>query len=292
MMTVALTATTTRPAKAVWDGTHPTSEEEATTFITLPVEDVEPDPTTRDDRTSTEEAKTNEGLRLLVVSLGLVSALLLGVLLATVVGTTPRTTVPLTGTLGEGFGHGRTRASAPSTGIFGSGATDIDLHTGIAYAAAGHEHPVLKTDEVVVYSATLEIATMTNAELTVLKELLFDEDNIKFVVKGYGRGTVAHYDDTTHQYHDVTVVHVLVEGGTLTWDADGLADASGEAVLMILESAFPDDSDASVVASDSADVDNGSGGHPHRRRLPASCKHGRRSRYRTGSGSSNNSRSF
>ena len=288
MMTVARNATKTMPTKAVWEGTNPSDVE--ATLTTLPVEDFDHDPTVRDDRTT--EAKTNEGLRMLVVGLGIVSSMLIGVILATVVGTTARTTVPVTGMIVEGFGRGTTRSSAASTGVFG-GATEIDIHTGIAYAAEGNEHPVLKTDDVIVYSDTLDIATMTNAELTVLKELLFDEDNIKFVVKGYGRGTVSQYNTQTHQYHDATMVHVLVEGGTLTWDADGLADASGEAVLMILESAFPDDSDAGVVASDSADSDNGSGGNPHRRRLPASCKKNvRRSRYRTGSGSSNNSRSF
>jgi len=157
------------------------------------------------------------------------------------------------------------------------GATDIDAHTGIAYVHAGQEHPVLKTDAVMFYSTDMDIAGMTNDELLVLKEILLDDDKVKFVVKGYGRGFWG-----SDQQH--AVVHLIVEGGTLTWDAEGIVAASGEAVNMILDSAFPEDEE------DIEYIELGEGVR-HRRRLPASCKN-KKQRRKNKTGLTNKSRSF
>ena len=122
----------------------------------------------------------------------------------------------------------------------------------------------------------MDIAGMTNDELLVLKEILLDDDKVKFVVKGYGRGFLG-----SDQQH--AVVHLIVEGGTLTWDAEGIVAASGETVNMILDSAFPEDEeDIEYIELEE--------GVRHRRRLPASCRNKRR-RNKAGTGSSNNNRS-
>ena len=198
-----------------------------------------------------DAGRSHRMLKRLVMGMGVLSSILVGYILGATI-----------------------TASHTNASLFG--ATDIDAHTGIAYVHAGQEHPVLKTDAVMFYSTEMDIAGMTNDELLTLKEILLDDDKVKFVVKGYGRGFLG-----SDQQH--AVVHLIVEGGTLTWDAEGIVAASGEAVNMILDSAFPEDEeDIEYIELEE--------GVRHRRRLPASCRNKRR-RNKAGTGSSNNNRS-
>merc|ERR1711865_1327559 len=193
-----------------------------------------------------DDDRSHRMLKRLVIGMGVLSSLLVGYILGATI-TASHTNV------------GTTTAS-----LFG--ATDIDAHTGIAYVHEGQEHPVLKTDAVMFYSTDMDIAGMANAELLTLKEILLDDDQVKFVVKGYGRGYLG-----SDQQH--AVVHLIVE-------------ASGETVNMILDSAFPPDEEDTIEYVELEE------GVRHRRRLPASCKRGGRRNGKRGTGSSNGSRSF
>lgn len=140
---------------------------------------------------------------------------------------------------------------------------DIDAHTGIAYSN-GIDHPVLKTGDAVFYSNNMDIAGMSNDELHALKEVILDDGNVKFQVKGYGRQSSA--DDDPQ-------VHLIVDGGTLTWDAYGIVDASGDHVTTILDSAFPpSDEDDNLFQNDEEEQEEEGFGHRRRRRrLPSAC---------------------
>jgi len=187
-----------------------------------------------------------------VVGLGLFSSLLVGYIL----GSSITASRLITGTLNA----------------------DIDPHTGIAYAHNGLEHPVLKTEDVVFYSDNMDIVGMSNDELNALKEILLDDGNVKFLVKGYGRG----YNNAADESDPL--VHLIVEGGTLTWDTEGIVDATGDAVEMIFNAAFPQPPDVDVV-DDNEDDEYGNFGI--RRRLPSACT----GNGQTGSGPSITSRS-
>lgn len=243
-----------------------TNDEEAATSLSCE------DHQEKNDHGTRRNDKNNEMLRMVVVGLGVVSSMLVGCIISIVAS--------------RSF-HAATTPTAID--VLGNAAmTDIDVHTGIAYAA-GLEHPVLKTEDVIFYSDNMDIAAMTNDELKVLKEILLDDDNLKFVVKGFGRDAINYNEE---------VVHVIVEGGTLTWDSTGIVDASGDVVNMVLDSAFPPQDQGEEVPQANNIVEReeeefGIGGghrdrHQRGRRLPSSCTYGGR----TGSGSSNRSRSF
>merc|ERR1712166_731061 len=80
----------------------------------------------------------------------------------------------------------------------------------------------MKTEDVVIYNRTTKIAEMTNDELRVLKEILLMSGDLKFQVKGYARGSVANGGDGKQ-------VKLLVEGGTITYDLEGVVSATGDA---------------------------------------------------------------
>jgi len=154
----------------------------------------------------------------------------------------------------------RLRTSTTGTAVDNSAGIEIDTHTGIAYANHGdliQPHAlVLKTEEAIFYSNDMDIVAMSNDELKVLKEIILDEGNVKFQVKGYGRGFSDESSDP--------IVNLIVEGGTLTWDEFGIVDASGDAVNMMLDAAFPPQQQPDV------DIDTNDGGY-RRRRLPTAC---------------------
>jgi len=104
--------------------------------------------------------------------------------------------------------------------------TNVDPVTGIAYAK-GKDHAVLKTEDVVIYSDNMDILGMSNEELKVLKQITLDSGSVKFEVKGYGRSS------------DGSQINIIVEGGSLTLDSEGITNATGLAE-MILDSAFPE----------------------------------------------------
>jgi len=102
--------------------------------------------------------------------------------------------------------------------------TELDVSSGIMYTKGiGSESSLttMKTEDVVIYNRTTKIAEMTNDELRVLKEILLMSGDLKFQVKGYARGSVANGDGKQ--------VKLLVEGGTITYDLEGVVSATGDA---------------------------------------------------------------
>lgn len=103
--------------------------------------------------------------------------------------------------------------------------TEIDSVNGISYAKASHtdhsHHTTVKTEDVVIYSDTTRIIDMSNTELQNLKEILLYDDAVKFQIKGYARSA---NDDE---------IGLLVEGGTIVYDNDGLKTATGDAQALL-----------------------------------------------------------
>jgi len=103
--------------------------------------------------------------------------------------------------------------------------TEVDPSNGIMYAKGGN-HEVLKTEDVIIYSNTTNIADMSNAELNLLKVILLSGGDVKFQIKGYARSVSM---DTDTDTNDDQQVKLLVEGGTITYDNAGIASATGDA---------------------------------------------------------------
>mmetsp|Transcript_45235 Transcript_45235/g.50342 ORF Transcript_45235/g.50342 Transcript_45235/m.50342 type:complete len:279 (+) Transcript_45235:189-1025(+) len=95
--------------------------------------------------------------------------------------------------------------------------TAIDADTGIMYAK-GPGHAIMKTEEA-LFRDEKNIAMMSNEDLNALKALVLTKGDVKFQVKGYSRsGSI-----------DGNQVMLLVEGGTITFDPEGIMDATGDA---------------------------------------------------------------
>jgi len=110
--------------------------------------------------------------------------------------------------------------------------TTIDVNSGIMYAKGSSLST--KTEDVKIYKDDSNIGTMTNAELDNLKEIILLDGSLKFLIKGYAR----RYENSAN-YNIYGEVMLLVEGGTITYDATGLiSDATGDAKLL-LDYAFP-----------------------------------------------------
>jgi len=99
--------------------------------------------------------------------------------------------------------------------------TEVDPMSGIMYAKGG-AHNVMKTEAVAIYSNSTTVAQMTNADLDILKAILPGTGGVKFQVKGYAR-KMGSEDE----------VRVLVEGGTITYDSQGIKDATGNAKVLL-----------------------------------------------------------
>jgi len=94
--------------------------------------------------------------------------------------------------------------------------TTMDADTGIMYAKG--THTIMKTEEA-LFRSTMNIAMLSNKELDGLVNLIPTQGDVKFQVKGYSRsGTI-----------DGNQVMLLVEGGTITYDPEGIMDATGDA---------------------------------------------------------------
>jgi len=108
--------------------------------------------------------------------------------------------------------------------------TAIDPLSGIMYVNVGGSHSsssssssgtIMKTGAVEIYSNSTILAKMTNEELDILKAILPGNGDVKFQVKGYAR------NDSNDE------VKVLVEGGTITYDSEGIRDATGNAKVLL-----------------------------------------------------------
>jgi hypothetical protein len=110
--------------------------------------------------------------------------------------------------------------------------TDVDSLTGIMYAKSSNgdetHSTIMKTEAVVFQSVSVSSNTImekSNTQLKDLNEILLSDNDVKFQIKGYARAK------------DNTYITLLVEGGTLVFDIDGLASATGNAKIL-LDSAF------------------------------------------------------
>jgi len=107
--------------------------------------------------------------------------------------------------------------------------TTVDAETGIMYSHTGGggaaHSSVMKVDGA-EFHRIIGIADMTNAQLNILKAILPGTSDVKFQVKGYARGSV---DDENNNE-----VKLLVEGGTITYDSQGIIkEASGNAEKLL-----------------------------------------------------------
>merc|ERR1719162_2627575 len=100
--------------------------------------------------------------------------------------------------------------------------TTMDVDTGIMYAK-GDAHNIMKTEEATSRSEK-NIANMSNKELDRLMNVIMTQGDVKFQVKGYSRsGTI-----------DENQVMLLVEGGTITFDPNGIMGATGDAESLLV----------------------------------------------------------
>jgi len=107
--------------------------------------------------------------------------------------------------------------------------TTVDAETGIMYSHTGGggaaHSSVMKVDGA-EFRRNIGIADMTNAQLDTLNAILPGTSDVKFQVKGYARGRV---DDENNNE-----VKLLVEGGTITYDSQGIIkEASGNAEKLL-----------------------------------------------------------
>lgn len=92
----------------------------------------------------------------------------------------------------------------------------------------------VQTTEAMLWSSETDIVDMTSLQLLHLKTLVLLDNGIKFDVTGYAK---APNDDK---------VILMVNGGTITWENEGITDATGDA-RYLLDAVFgvEDESDAS-----------------------------------------------
>merc|ERR1711865_827481 len=87
------------------------------------------------------------------------------------------------------------------------------------------------------FRRTMGIADMTNAQLDLLTAILPGTSGVKFQVKGYARsgaGTGTTVDAAAADDDDEREVKLLVEGGTITYDSQGvITEASGNAETLL-----------------------------------------------------------
>ena len=96
--------------------------------------------------------------------------------------------------------------------------TEVDRNNGFAYLKGTHD--VMKTAEA-TYDGSGNVGQLSNDELTSLEYLIFSEGDIAFKIKGHARDIAGE------------TVQVLVEGGTIIYDFDGIIDATGDAKLLL-----------------------------------------------------------
>jgi len=101
--------------------------------------------------------------------------------------------------------------------------TSIDPVTGIMYAKDSDS--IMKTEEA-KFRRSMNFALLSNQELDNLIDFRLTGGDVKFQVKGYARSTG---DDAAA----VKEVMLLVEGGTITYDPEGIIDATGDAERLL-----------------------------------------------------------
>jgi len=113
--------------------------------------------------------------------------------------------------------------------------TEMDPITGVMYAKgsdAAHHSIIMKTKEA-IFIHQENIALMTNDELNGLKAIIMTSGDVKFQVKGYSRSGTTGSTGMNMNDGNNNQVMVVVEGGTITYDSQGIMDASGDAERLL-----------------------------------------------------------
>lgn len=100
---------------------------------------------------------------------------------------------------------------------------DVSPATGLALAKNAEEPTVMKTHSATVRREGLSIAELSNKELGLLEEVVLEDGDLRFVVKGYSRDP----------FDAEKKVILLIEGGTVTYDEEGILEATGNAKLAL-----------------------------------------------------------
>lgn len=84
---------------------------------------------------------------------------------------------------------------------------------------------VIKTSEALEWTPDRNVADMTNRELQNVKSIVLLDGDLHFQVKGFARVPSKADGDKK--------IILLVEGGSVTYDKDGMADATGDALALV-----------------------------------------------------------
>jgi len=103
---------------------------------------------------------------------------------------------------------------------------DINVQPGTGFAYVKGSDEIMKTSEAIVYHEGTDIAAFSDSELAALSNLVLDGGSLKFSVYGFSRG-----DDTNPDTVDTVMLQVI--GGTITYDATGIIDATGDAKALM-----------------------------------------------------------
>merc|ERR1711935_411770 len=76
------------------------------------------------------------------------------------------------------------------------------------------------------YTQGTDIASFSDSELSALSNIILDDGRLKFSIYGFSRG-----DETNPDTVDTVMLQVI--GDTITYDATGIIDASGDAKALI-----------------------------------------------------------
>jgi hypothetical protein len=116
---------------------------------------------------------------------------------------------------------------------------DVNQNTGVVFSHDGKQHTILKTSEADLKQNDVSIVELSNDELGALKQIVLADGDIRFVVKGYSRDPFG------------TEVMILIEGGSIVYDKDGIIEANGFAKTAF-EAAYGvdvfDDADRNLVS--------------------------------------------
>ena len=101
----------------------------------------------------------------------------------------------------------------------------INRENGFAYVKGNGNSDILKTGEAVIFEEGASVGRMSDEQLINLREIILEEGSIRFQVRGHVRDSKT--DD----------VILMVEGGTITFDEEGVYDARGDA-RYVLETVY------------------------------------------------------
>jgi len=98
---------------------------------------------------------------------------------------------------------------------------NVDPFSGFAFVKGSHETSVMKTANAIVYESDFSVVDLDNDRLDRLAILIFNDGDVKLNVQGYARDSL----------NDLVVL--LVQGGTVTFGANGIVDSTGDVTILL-----------------------------------------------------------